>query len=222
MDAAEFVPCGQAEFFVVKPRRRAGQDVLRARFAAASTVPEPGVADVEAEHGTAGPGVDPEQGVGERMGADVEAGGAQHSDGVNLADERIIGEADPPPDGLGYLRRWIPLPGRMLPDLPGRVAERRDTHRVVRAEAREILKRGQAGEPFHGKVHHVGEGKVRSPVDDRLDSRGDLLADVAKRMITGHADRFDLAGFEVVEGFRGVRQDCPCHPGPVRILLPSS
>jgi hypothetical protein len=222
MDAAEFVPRGQAEFFVVKPRRRAGQDVLCARFTAAGAIPEPRVADVQAEHGTAGPGVHPEQGVGERMGADVEAGGAQHGDGVDLADERIIGEADPPSDGLGHLRRRIPLAGRVLPDLPGRVAERRDTYRVVRAEAREILKRGQPGQPFHGKVHHVGEGKVRAPVDDRLDSRGDLLADVAQRVLAGHADRFDLAGFEVVKAFRGVRQDRPGHPGPVSIFLPSS
>jgi hypothetical protein len=222
VNAAEFVPRGQAELFVVKPRRRAGQDVLCTRFTAAGAIPEPRVADVEAEHGTAGPGVDPEQGVGERMGADVEASDAQHGDGVDLADERIVGEADPPSDGLGHLRRRIPLAGRVLPDLPGRVAERRHPYRVVRAEAGEVLERGQPGEPFHGKVHHVGEGKVRPPVDDRLDAHGDLLADVAQRMLAGHADRFDLARFEVVEDFRGVRQDRPGHPGPVSVLPPLS
>jgi hypothetical protein len=221
VDAAEFVTGGQAELFVAKARRGAGQNVRGTRLAAASTVPEPGVADVEAQHGTAGPRVDPEQGVGERMGADVEAGGAQHGDGVNLADKRIIGEADPPSDGLRHLRRRIPLPARVLPDLPGRVAERREAGRVVRAETGEFLKRGQAAEPFHGEVHDVGEGKVRPPVDDRLDARGDLLADTAKRMLTGHADCFDVAWLEFIEGFCVVRKHRPCHPGPVRILLPS-
>jgi hypothetical protein len=221
MDAAELVSSGQAEFFVAKARRRAGQDVLGTRFAAASTIPEPGVADVEAEHGAAGPRVDPEQGVGERMGADVEAGGAQHGDGVDLADERIIGEADPPSDGLRHLRLRIPLPTGLLPDPAGRVAERRGTCGVVRAEAGEVLKRGQDAEALHGKVHHVGERKVRPPVHDRLYAHGDLLADVAQRVLTGHADRLDVAGFQFIEGFRGMRQNRPCHPGPIRVLLPS-
>jgi hypothetical protein len=221
MDAAEFVTGGQAELFVAEARPGAGQNVLGARLAAASTVPEPRVADVEAEHGPAGPRVDPEQGVGERMGADVEAGGAQHGDGVHLADERIVGEADPPPDGLRHLRLRIPLPARVQPDLPGRVPERRDACRVVRAETGEFLKRGQAAEPFHREVHDVGEGKVRPPVDDRLDAGGDRLADAAKWMLTGHADRFDVAWLEFVEGFRVVREHGPRHLGPVRILLPS-
>jgi hypothetical protein len=87
VDAAELVLGSKPELLAAERRRCAGQDARGMRLAAAGAVTEPGVADIEAQHRFAHPGVDAEQRVGERVRAHVEAAVPQHRDRVDLADE---------------------------------------------------------------------------------------------------------------------------------------
>src|SRR5215470_2584535 len=217
---SELVLGGQLQLFVAERRPGAGQDIRGAWFAAAGTCPEPGIADIEAEDCAASPGVDPEKGIGEWVCAHVEARGTQHGNRVHLANERVVGNADPPPDGLAYLLRRVALPGNVFPDLAGGVAEKCPARRVITAESGQILKGGNAAERLQREVHDVGEGEIGPPVDDGLDGHCRVLADVAERVLAGRADGLYLGRFQLVEDTGGMCQDGAGYLRASRVLAP--
>jgi len=198
MHAAEDMAGGQAELRVRERRLRASEDVRGARLAAVHAVTEPGVADVQAENCAVRPGVNPEERVSEGMRPDIHSFGTQHGNRVQLARERIVGDADPPPDCLCRVLPDIAELSRMLSYLPCRVTERHATDWISRAEVCKFLKGGQLSQLLDRDVHDMGEGEIRTPVDHWPHRHRHVFADITERMLASLTHGLYAGGFQAI------------------------